>query len=113
MDHTLLSLVVLDCSLADVPVNPTGLESVLPRSRHSMLVLVERVVKSSVELVRLLGCATKVFPVDAVTITCTWLDRRSVDSCGFPSGYRDLRFLQLIGVIAAIVVVSTFDASAT
>ena len=114
MDHTLLSLVVLDCSLADVPVNPTGLESVFPRSRHSMLVLVERAVKSSVELVLSLGCATKVFPVEAVTIACvcTWLDVDLWILVVFPWG-RDLRFLQLIGVIAAIVVVSTLDSSAT
>lgn len=112
MDHTLLSLVVLDCSLAGVPVNPTRFESVLPRSRHSILVLVERVVKSSVELVLLLGCATKVFPVEAVTIICTWLDVDLWILVVFPWG-RDLRFLQLIGVIAAIVVVSTLDSSAT
>lgn len=65
---------MLDLSL-DVPVNPTGLEAVLPRSRHSMLLSVERVVKSSAELMPSLGCATKVFPVEAVTITCIciWL----------------------------------------
>ena len=102
------------CSAADIPVNPTGLESaVSPWSRHSMLVSAERVVKPSVvrELELELGCATQVLSVAAVTVTCTWLD---VDSCGshiVSSG--DYGFLQLIGVIAAIVVVVTLDASAT
>ena len=100
------------CSAADIPVNPTGLESaVSPWSRHSMLVSAERVVKPSVVLELELGCATQVLSVAAVTVTCTWLD---ADSCGFhivSSG--DHGFLQLIGVIAAIVVVSTLDASAT
>lgn len=71
VDHTLLSLVVFDCSVVDVPVNPTGLESVLPRSRHSLFVLVERVLKPSVELVLELGCATQVLSLEAVTGTCT------------------------------------------
>lgn len=75
MDHTLLSLVVVDWSAADAPVNPTGLESaVSPWSRHSMLVSVERVVKSAVALELEMGCATQVLSVAAVTVTCTWLD---------------------------------------
>lgn len=77
-----------------------------------MLVLVERVVKSSVELVLLLGCATKVFPVAAVTIICIWLDVYLWIPVVFQWG-EGLRFLQLIGVIAAIVAVSTLDSSAT
>lgn len=74
MDHTLLSLVLFDCSVSDGPVKLTGLESVFPRSRHSLLVLVARALKLSAELVLELRCATKVLSVEAVTVTCIWLD---------------------------------------